>query len=164
MIATVILLLHLMGFIPAEDAVHFLALAGILLIISEIFVVSFGVIALNGLISLFIAYALYSGQNTVGGIPIDWPFLFGIAFVEILLIIITVMIYLHYRNKKITTGIESMVGARAEVVSWDGQKGSVRIQGENWQARSPQKLELRQGDPVEISEIDNLTLVIKRPA
>lgn len=160
MIASFILLLHLWGVIPAESAMSFLYLTGVLLILAEIFVTSFGVVALNGIIALFIAYSLQTGNNTVLGLEVDWPFLFGVASIEFLLILITGGIYLHYRKKKVTTGTESMVGADAQVVSWSGKKGIVRIQGESWKALSDTDLNLNADDKVRVQSIDGLVLTV----
>lgn len=160
MIATLILLMHLTGFIPASEAINFLYISGALMIAAELFVTSMGMLALNGLIALFIAYALQTGNNQVLGVPIDWPFLFGVAALEIGLIALTSAVYLHYRNKKVTTGTESMIGTTAEVLEWKGSTGRVLAQGEPWKAAS--EAAFKKGDIVKIAAVEGLVLKIEK--
>jgi membrane-bound serine protease (ClpP class) len=160
MIATLILFLHLSGFIPADETINFLYISGALLLIAELFVTSMGMLALNGCIALFIAYALQTGDSTLMGIPIDWPFLFGVATLEIVLIGVTVMVYLHYRNKKVTTGLESMIGDTGEVVDWNDGKGRVRVQGEVWNAVCPTPL--TKDEKIRVNAVTGLVLTVEK--
>ncbi len=161
MIASLILALHLLGFMSASSASTFLYITGALLIISEFFVASFGIIALNGLLALFVAYSMQTGDNTVLGVPIDWSLLFGIAFIELAIIVFAVMIIQRIRKKKVTTGIEGMIGQKAVVIEWKGQKGRVRIQGEIWAAKSEKELELSKDEEVSVISVEDLVLTIE---
>ena len=82
MIASIILALYLLGVITAKNAYIFLYATGVMLIIGEFFVGSFGIIAFNGLIALFVASAIQTDEIMLFGLPVDWSLLFGIAFVE----------------------------------------------------------------------------------
>lgn len=160
MIATLILALHLAGVIPAADAINFLYISGALLLIAEIFVTSMGVIALNGLIALFIAYSLQTGDNALLGVPIDWPFLFGVAFLEVVLIALIVMVHLSIRRKKVTTGTESMIGETGEIMDWKNGKGRILAQGEPWKASGNGSF--KKGDSVKIVAVNGLVLRIEK--
>ena len=52
-----------------------------------------------------------------------------------------------------------MIGSSGEVVSWDGNEGSVRVQGEIWSARS--RGSLSRGQSVRVSERTGLTLTVE---
>lgn len=160
MIATLILALHLAGLIPAASAINFLYISGALLIVAELFVVSMGMIALNGVIALFIAYSLQTGDNAILGVPIDWPFLFGLAALEILMIVVVVLVYLRIANKKVTTGTESMIGEIGEIIDWADGKGRVLIQGEPWKAQGDGTFQ--KGDTVKIMAVNGLVLHIEK--
>lgn len=162
MIATLILLLHLAGVIPAGEAINFLYLSGALMLIAELFITSMGMLALNGCIALFIAYALQTGDNAVFGIPVDWPFLFGVAALELVLIGVSAAIYLHYRHKKVTTGTESMVGETGEIIEWNETSGRVRVQGEPWKAVSETILPLTPADKIRVKAVDGLVVTIEK--
>ncbi|MFP4463667.1 MAG: NfeD family protein [Alphaproteobacteria bacterium] len=162
MIASLIILLHLAGFIDASSAITSLYVTGTILIIAEIGVVSFGLIALNGIIALYAAHTLQSGSDLLFGIPMGWQVLFGIALVEITLIISIVTVYMWIRKQKITGGTESMIGDTATIMEWHDKKGSVLYEGEIWKARAEEPLTLEPKNEVTIKALDKLELIITR--
>lgn len=66
------------------------------------------------------------------------------------------------RRGKVKMGPETLVGAVAEVVTPCVPLGSVRLQGELWQARCDEGAEA--GERVRVRELDGLTLVVERAA
>lgn len=160
MIASLITALYLMGAISAHNAATFLYITGVLLIIAEIGFTVFGILAFNGLLALFVGYAIQTGDTQFLGFDIDWSLLFGVAFIELSVVVVSAMVVLHYRKRKLSTGLESMVGDSAEIVEWKGQQGSVRVQGEIWKARAEQPLSLKKNEKVQVSAVDGLTLII----
>lgn len=162
MIASIIVLLHLIGFIDANSAITSLYIAGAMLLIAELGVVSFGLIALNGLIAIYAGYTLQTGSDIFFGLELGWSVLFGIAFVEVVIVGTVITVHMWLRNKKATTGTESMIGATATVLGWSGTKGSVRVEGEIWKALSSNELELKPDEEVTIETINKLNLIIKK--
>lgn len=160
MIASIILALHLLGFIALENAAYFLFIVGVLLIVSEIAFPS-GIVAFNGLLALYIGYALKYGEANIFGFELGWDIFFGVAFIEFVLLAVIIYLFIRLRRKKVTTGTESMVGHNAVVIEWHGKAGRVRVQGEEWDAVSAQALELQKNAKVTIESVDNLTLKIK---
>ncbi len=160
MIASLIIILKLMGFISLGSAITSLYIAGALLIIAELAVVSFGLIALNGVIALYAAYAMQHGSDLIFGIPIDWSVLFGIAFVEIAIIVAIIAVYLRIRNQKTTTGKEGMIGQKVTIIEWDKKSGKVSFEGEIWNAISEKDLQLNKDETVTIKEVNKLNLII----
>lgn len=160
MIASLILIFHLLGFMDAYAASNFLFVTGVLLLAAEFFVPSFGVVSLNGIIALFVGYVLRTGDHMVMGIPIDWSLVFGVAVIELSLIAAIVVIYMKFKNRVATTGLESMVGESAEVIEWSGKKGRIRAQSEVWNATSDQELNV--GDEAIVVGASKLTLSIKK--
>lgn len=158
MIASLILGLHLLGFIPMENAAVFLFIYGGLLVLAEFFLPS-GLAAFNGVLSLIAGFALYAGPESVLGLYVGWGVFFGIAFAEFFVLGACIFLLLRYRRQKITTGAESMIGQEAAVLEWNG-KGRVRIQGETWQAESDDALDLPAETKVTVSAIRDLTLKI----
>jgi len=63
------------------------------------------------------------------------------------------------RRRPVVSGPEEMVGASGEVISWDGQSGTVRVHGEVWNARAARALDT--GRAVRVEKIDGLTLVVQ---
>jgi membrane-bound serine protease (ClpP class) len=60
----------------------------------------------------------------------------------------------------VRVGAQAMVGLSAELLDWSENGGHVFAQGERWQARSTE--DFRPGDVVEVANIKDLTLVVRR--
>lgn len=67
-------------------------------------------------------------------------------------------IWLSQRHR-VKMGAETLIGARAEVVSPCTPEGQVRVQGELWRARCRGGVEV--GDMVRVVERDGLTLLVE---
>lgn len=162
MIASLIVLLYLAGMISLDSAIISLYVAGILLIIAELGIISFGMIALNGLIALYAAFSLQSGNDMIFGLDTGWPILFGIAFVEAIIIATVVVIHMRIRKQKAASGPEVMIGDKATVIEWSATKGSVRYDGEIWKATSEEELDVKPDDQVAIETVNKLDLTVKQ--
>ena len=161
MIASIVSALFLLGYINAVMASNFLFVTGVLLIAGEIGFGTFWLIGFNGLLALYVGYAILTGDQNLLGLPIDWATVFGISFVEFLLLLGSVFVIAKYRNKKATTGTESMIGRKASIVEWSGKSGQVSIHGELWKAKSEHPMDIAAGEEVTITAVDGLLLKVK---
>lgn len=160
MIASIITALYLFGIVSASSASNFLIVSGIMLIAAEVALSTFWIIGFNGLLAVYVGYVLRTGSPLIFGVPFDWGLLFGLAFIEFIMLAGSIFIYLRFRRIKISTGTESMIGHKAVIVSWKDTSGQVHIQGETWKASSDKSLQLSKGENVTVSAIDGLTLKI----
>jgi membrane-bound serine protease (ClpP class) len=64
------------------------------------------------------------------------------------------------RSGPARVGAQAMRGLAAEVLDWNENEGHVFAHGERWQARSAEAF--KPGDVVEVSNIVDLTLVVRR--
>ncbi len=160
MISSIFLLLHLIGLLSASDAAILLIIMGLIFIIADLTLGLFFLVAFNGFVALILAAGMMTGGSNIFGLPIDWGLFFGLAVFEALLLIPFVILLKKIARQKETTGTEGMIGEKAEVVSWDGIQGKVRIQGEIWNAMARRTLDLEISDKVKVVEIDKLTLII----
>ena len=160
MIASLIVALHLLGFVSVETAPTLLYFVGFLLFGAEIAIVSLGLLSINALMAIYAGYAIQIGQDLFFGMPIGWPMFFGIAFVEVVIIFVVVSVHLRLRKVKISTGIESMIGEKAKIIEWDGQAGSVSFEGEIWKAKSEKALELNPNEEVTVEAVNKIDLTI----
>lgn len=160
MIASLITGFYLLDFVRAGEASTFLYIYGALLLIAEIGVVSFGLLALNGALAIYVGYIIQTGNNTIFGVDLNWPFVFGVAFVELTAIAVCAMVLIRHRRQKLTTGTESMIGHKAVVLEWQGMHGSVLIQGETWKAYSEKALELNKNSEVIVDAVEGLKVKI----
>lgn len=159
LIGTICLLLGLyaINLLPINYAGLALMLVGIALLIIEAFnptvVFGFsGIIAfLLGAIMLFKNEPGYQLSWTVIGIP---------AAIFIALISIVLRSLRRARKAPTRVGAQAMCGLSAEVIDWNDSEGHVFTQGERWQARGVEAF--KPGETVEIANIMDLTLVVRR--
>ncbi len=160
MIASLITGLFLLGFITKQSAITSLIVAGVLLIIAELAIVSFGLLAFNGIIALYAAVTLFTGTDVIFGINVGWPVLFGIALVEIVIIVSIFVVHMWLRGQKTTTGTEAMIGSKATIITWDGKKGTVRYEGEIWKASAETEIDLNIDEEATITSVEKMSLTI----
>lgn len=160
MIASLILLFHFLGVISIESTYTSLAIVGVVLIIAEFGIISFGLLALNGMLALYAAYALRAGHETILGLSVDWQLFFGVVFTEAIIITAFIIALNRMRTIKKTVGTESMVNQKATILEWDKTAGKVRYEGEIWNAVSNADMELNKNDEVTIESVDKLVLKI----
>ncbi len=134
-----------------------LLLAGLIFMALELVVTSGGILAAAGAVAFgFGAFFLFDTD-----VP---EFRLSITYVLISTAIMAVLIFgivgyaLAAQRRRVVTGAESMIGSRAVVVSWSGQAGTVRAEGELWKARSREPLSA--GQTVYVTELDGLTVVV----
>jgi membrane-bound serine protease (ClpP class) len=63
------------------------------------------------------------------------------------------------RRYRVTTGVEGLVGERAEVIARCAPDGRVRIRGEIWNARCDEPLEI--GDRARVTAVEGLLLHVE---
>lgn len=154
------LLLALFAFqvLPVNYAGLALIVLGVLLVIAEAFMPSFGTLGIGGLIA-FVMGSIMLFDTDVPGFQIALPLIGGIAFVAGLLLIGTVWLFTRSRRRPVVTGAEQMAGSTAEVIADFNEQGTVRVGGEIWNARS--SVPLRAGQKVRVIRMEGLTLWVE---
>jgi membrane-bound serine protease (ClpP class) len=66
------------------------------------------------------------------------------------------------RRYRVSTGVEGLIGARAEVIESCDPSGRVRLRGEIWRARCPAGAGV--GERVTVAGVDGLTLEVEPAA
>lgn len=139
-----------------------LFILAIFLLLLESIVPSLGLLGLGGFVAfscgLFIMFE--SGLNSFYGLSIESVAAFGFSIFAIF----AFCGYFVFKSfgKKIETGVEHMIGATAQVSSWDKNHGNVMFEGEAWRAESNEQTSLSQGDIVKITGYKDLTLIIEK--
>jgi membrane-bound serine protease (ClpP class) len=136
-----------------------LILAGIFLLILELFVVSYGILSIAGLIA-FVMGSLFLFHGEAGFISIEYPIIFSsLAGVAIGLVLI--VWYLYKENKKIknTENFFLPIGATGHILTILGHNEfQVKVKGEIWHARSQEDLEM--SDTIEVYSVDDKNLIL----
>ncbi len=137
-----------------------LILIGLSFLILEIFLPSFGLFGFAGVAAILIGVVQLHQTGYIENMPLSIEAIIIIALLFLLFSIIGGVFAFKMFKKQMTTGIEGMVGDTARVVDWDGTKGHVFIQGENWQAYSDDTHKLKKNDEVFVSKVENLKVKI----
>ena len=135
-----------------------LVVLGVGMMIAEFFFPTFGSLGLGGLIA-FVVGSLILFDNDVPGMNLALPLIAGVATVGGLAIVGIAYVAARSMRRPVVTGVQGMVGDRAEVIQPFSGAGRVRYRGELWKARS--EVELQPGQMARIVRVDGLTLWVE---
>jgi membrane-bound serine protease (ClpP class) len=124
--------------------------------IAEIKVVSHGVLAAGGIISMVLGSLILFQE---GGPRLPWILIGGVTMTTALFFLGIVGAGLRAQRRRVETGRETLLGARALVVARLAPAGMVQIGRELWSAVSETEAEV--GSGVEVTGIDQLTLHVR---
>ncbi len=135
-----------------------LLLVGMLFMLLELFVASGGILAVFGVIAFgFGAFFLF--DTDVPEFRLSPFFVIASTAVMAAVVFGVVGYSLNALRRQVVTGREALIGMKGIVVSWEGNSGYVRLDGENWQAVSDRPL--RPGQEVEAVAIEDLVLKVR---
>ncbi|MBN1238824.1 MAG: nodulation protein NfeD [Gammaproteobacteria bacterium] len=156
-VGAISLLLALFAFqvLPINYAGLALILLGVVLIIAEFLVPSFGALGFGGIAS-FIFGSIILIDSDVPGFGIALPLITAIAVTGALALFGIVWFAMRSRQTPVVSGNEQMTGALATALEDFDTVGAVWIHGERWRARSTAPV--RKGDKLRVAAIEGLLL------
>jgi membrane-bound serine protease (ClpP class) len=153
-----VLAMYAMQMLPINYAGLAFILLGILLLVGEAFSPSFGVLGLGGIIS-FILGSIFLMDSDLPEYQIAKPLIIAVSLLSAAFILLMIGLLLKIRRKKVTTGIDCLVGRFAIVKEdFDTGQGWVEIAGEIWHASSADLL--LAGQRVKIQQVSGLNLIV----
>lgn len=152
------LALYAFNILPFDYAGLLLIFIGVFLMTMEIFIISFGVFAIGGVIAFVFGSLILFDEKTLG-VDISLSLIVAFVLVSITIFIYLLKIIIEQKDQKVKTGIDQMKSATAKVVKKQGNTYKVSIHSEIWNAIS--KEEINEGDEVIVESIEGLTLHIK---
>ncbi len=163
LIGAICLLLGLYAFqvLPVSYAGMALLLLGIVLVVAEAFVPSFGILGITG-VAAFTAGAILLMDTDVPGFGVSPWVIGGLAASLSLVFLFTLTMVLRGRERPVVTGAEAISHGHGRVESWRGGTGLVRLEGELWRAEGP--ADLAPGTPVAVKARDGLKLRVEPAA
>jgi membrane-bound serine protease (ClpP class) len=146
--------------LPLDWGAMGLILAGIFLLILEIYIVSYGILAIAG-IAAFVMGSLFLFHGETGFISVQYPVIFSALAGAILAVgLIVWYLYRESKNKKHTDDFFLPVGATGYILNKiSANEYQVKVRGEIWRAHSEEEFTVNQ--PVEVSEVNTKNLFIK---
>ncbi len=155
-----ILALYAMNFLPINLAGVFLILLALAFFILEAKAPSHGVLALGGVVSMFLgAIFLVRSPLTPGGVSVGVALAGTLPFA--VLAVVLMRLVLRSRRWKTATGKEEMIGSQGVAMGplAAGAEGMIRVHGELWKAESPKPVQ--EGETVRILRVEGLKLYVE---
>ena len=161
-VIALILALYSMHTLPINYAGLALIIFAVILFLLEIKIVSHGLLAIGGVISLFLgSMMLIKSNSSLEMVKISWGVMIGATIVSALFFLFVVGFGIRAQRRKVVTGIEALVGDTGEAMEPLSPTGTIKVQGEIWNAESLSGT-VDKGEKVRIKEMKNLKLFVER--
>ena len=159
-VGAISLLLALFAFqvLPINYAGLALIALGVILMVSEFLVPSFGALGMGG-IAAFIFGSVILIDSDIPGFGVSLPLIITIAASGALVLLGIVWFAVRSRDRPVVSGQEEMVGARAEALHDFDTRGQIWVHGERWSART--STPVTAGQPLVVVRVDGLTLHVE---
>jgi len=159
-VGAICLLLALYAFqiLPVNYAGLALIVFGVLLMIGEIFVPSFGALGIGGIVA-FVAGSVILMDTDVPGFGVPVALIGSVALLGGSAVMAIIWFAVRARNQPVVSGREDMVGATAHAATSFEGSGQVRVHGELWSAES--SVPVRQGQALRVTDMHGLTLTVE---
>ena len=159
-VGAISLLLALFAFqvLPINYAGLALIALGVILMVSEFLVPSFGALGMGG-IAAFIFGSVILIDSDVPGFSVSLPLIITIAASGALVLLGIVWFAVRSRDRPVVSGQEEMVGAHAEALHDFDTRGQIWVHGERWTART--STPVTAGQSLEVVRVDGLTLHVQ---
>jgi membrane-bound serine protease (ClpP class) len=159
-VGAISLLLALFAFqiLPVNYAGLALILLGVILMIGEFVMPSFGALGLGGIVA-FVFGSLILIDSDVPGFDIARPLIISIAGIAAVTLFGTIWLAMRARERPVVTGLEQMAHLGAAALEDFEHEGAVLVRGERWHARS--RMPVEKGQSLKITRVDGLTLEVE---
>ena len=161
-VGAICLLLALLAFqgLPVNYVGVLLILVGMVLLLLEIKITSFGTLAIGGTVSLLLG-SLLLFENAGPLARLSLRVVLPVVIFTVVFFLAIVGMAMRAQRRRRVTGIDALVGEEAEVrvAEADGRSGTVAVFGELW--RYAADVPLRRGDRVVVSGCDGRRVIVK---
>jgi len=131
---------------------------GVILIVAESFVPSFGALGLGGIVAFVIGSVMLLDRE-VPGFSVAWQLIAAMALAGALVMVAIVSFAVRARRRPVVSGAEALTREIAEAVEDFDKQGLVRVHGELWTAVSNEPV--RAGQRLAIRKVEGLVLQVE---
>ena len=155
---SLLLALYAFQILPVNYAGLALLSLGIMFMLAEAFMPSFGALGIGGLIAfVFVSIILFDQEGT--GYAVSLPLILALSVLSAGFFLFVIGAAIKARKRPVVSGEEEMLYATGEALDDFDGKGRIRIHGEVWWAESTGPVS--RGDKVQVVAIDGLVLQIQ---
>ncbi len=160
-VISLILAFYSMHSLPINYAGLALIIFAVILFLLEIKIVSHGLLAIGGVVSLLLgSMMLIRSDSALELVRISRGVIYAATAVSALFFLFVLSFGIRAQRSKVVTGIDAMIGNTAEVIEMLNPAGTVRVNGETWNAESLAGA-ITRGEKVRIKEMRNLKLYVE---
>lgn len=160
-VISLILAFYSMHTLPINYAGLALIVFAIILFLLELKIASHGLLAIGGVVSLLLgSMMLIKSGSSLEMVRISRTVIISATIVSALFFTFVIGFGLKAQQNKVVTGIEGMVGDIAETLEILSPAGTVKVQGEIWNAESLTGT-IKKGEKVRIKEMKNMRLFVE---
>lgn len=163
-----ILSLYGMGLFEVNMFGVLLIIIAVILFIAEALTPTFGILTTGGAVCLIIGALILPKEPFLFNPQSEWfeGFLLtiiGVVVATAVFFFFAIGAVLKARKRRVQVGGEELIGkvTRAET-EINEEKGTIKIRGEIWNARTLDEEKIKEGEKVEIVDREGLTLIVKR--
>ena len=157
---SLILALYSMHALPINYAGVALIVFAIILFLLEIKIVSHGLLAIGGIISLFFGSMMLIKGSSLDMVRISRTVIVSATVVSALFFVFILGLGIRAQRRKVVTGIEGLVGVTGEAVTPLEPTGTVMVRGEIWNAESLAG-NIGKGNRIIVRQMKNLKLYVE---
>ena len=161
-VIALILAFYSMQTLPVNYAGLALIIFGVILFLLEIKIVSHGLLAIGGTVSLFLgSVMLIKPGSSMEFSSISRAVIYSVTVLSALFFLFVLGAGLRAQRRKVVTGAEAMTGATGEVIEMLDPNGMVKLNGEIWAAESVSGT-IAKGEKVKVRERKSLKLFVEK--
>jgi membrane-bound serine protease (ClpP class) len=159
---SLLLALYALQMLPVNYAGLGLIILGLAFMIAEVFLPSFGVVGIGGVVAFMIGSVMLIDTD-IPGFGIPWSVIVPVGITSALFIFFVGGMALKARKRPVVSGSEELLGSSGEVLEdFDGKDGWARVHGETWRIRSRQPLV--RGQKIRVVRMDGLVFDVEPEA
>jgi len=137
---SLLLALYALQMLPVNYAGLGLIILGLAFMVAEVFLPSFGVVGIGGVIAFMIGSVMLIDTD-IPGFGIPWSVIVPVGITSAVFIFFVGGMALKSWKRPVVSGREELIGSCGEVLEdFDGRDGWARVHGENWRIRCKQPL------------------------
>jgi len=161
-VISLILAFYSLHTLPVNYAGLALMIFGVILFILELKIVSHGILAIGGIISLLLgSVMLISPESPLDMISLSWTVIIGAVGFTALFFIFAIGMGVKAQRRKPTTGSEGLIGETGEATTDLAPEGTVHVHGELWHVIASEG-NLMRGDKVVVTAVEGLRLRVRK--
>jgi membrane-bound serine protease (ClpP class) len=148
--------------LPVNYAGAGLIVFAIILFILEIKIVSHGLLAVGGILSLLIgSLFLFQSNSTLEVVSLSWSVVITTIVCTTVFFLFVIGLGIRAQRRKPTTGMQGLVGEIGEAITSLEPDGEVKVHGEIWQAQSAGGT-IPRGSKISVVSMQHLKLTVKQ--